>query len=120
MLLALIEDDVSIACLIMTTLQLHGKTVRHFLDGASFFASLQTTSYDLVLTDFDLPGDVSGLQVITFLQESMPTVPILVVSGADKSLHDSLQTLHPRLSILRKPFHIQALLQSIETLQRPP
>ena len=116
--LALIEDNVSLARLITTILQFHGKSVRHFPDGVSFFISLQTSTYDLVLVDFNLPGTVSGLQVIKFLQESMPTVPVLVVSGAQESLLTKLQTLYPRLSILSKPFSLLALLQSIETALR--
>jgi DNA-binding response OmpR family regulator len=115
--LALIEDNVPLARIIMTILQFHGKNVRHFPDGVSFFSSLQTTSYDFVLVDFNLPGTVSGLQVITFLQESMPTVPVLVVSGAQESLLTKLKALYPRLFILSKPFSLLALLQNIETAQ---
>jgi DNA-binding response OmpR family regulator len=118
--LALIEDNVSLARLITAILQFHGKSVRHFLDGISFLTSLQTTSYDFVLVDFNLPGTVSGLQVITFLQESMPTVPVLVISGAHESLLTRLQILYPHLSILSKPFSLLTLLQSIETAQRLP
>ncbi len=118
--LALIEDNVTLARLVTTILQFHGKSVRHFPDGTSFFTSLQTISYDLVLVDFNLPGTVSGLQVITFLQESTPTVPVLVVSAAHESLLTRLQNLYPRLSILMKPFSLLALLQSIETALRLP
>jgi DNA-binding response OmpR family regulator len=115
MLFAVVEDNIHIAQIVTMTLQMQDHSVMHFPDGASFFASLQTTAYDFVLVDFNLPGRVSGLQVITFLQESMPRVPVLVVSGADDSVLKSLQTLYPRLTIVRKPFRVQALLQSIAT-----
>ena len=115
--LALIEDNVPLARLITTLLQFHGKNVRHFPDGVSFFTSLQTNSYDFVLVDINLPGTVSGLQVITFLQERMPTVPVLVVSGAQETLLTRLQALYPHLCILSKPFSFLALVRSIETAQ---
>ena len=118
--LALIEDNVSLARLVTTILQFHGKSVKHFPDGASFLTSLQTTSYDFVVVDFNLPGTVSGLQVIKFLQQNMPTVPVLVVSAAHESLLTSLRTLYPHLFILPKPFSLLALLQSIEMAQGLP
>jgi DNA-binding response OmpR family regulator len=112
-MVALIEDNSAIAQLIIAALEMHNYTVKHFTEGASFFFSLQTTFYDLVLIDLTLPGGVSGLQVITFLQEMYPTIPIIVVSAAGENILASLHTLYPALPIIRKPFKIQELVQEI-------
>jgi CheY-like chemotaxis protein len=120
MLVALIEDHQRMADIFLTALQARGHSVTHFLDGASFFASLQTHSYEVVVVDFHLPGNVSGLQVITFLQEQRPVVSTLVISAASETVLRSLQTLYPRVPILRKPFPLQVLFQQLEALQDLP
>ncbi len=118
MLFALIEDDASIAELIGTILELRDHRLAHFFDGASFFTSLQTASYDFVLVDFNLPGAVSGLQVISFLQKNMPAVPVLVVTGVSDSFLKTLRIFYPQVPILRKPFAVRAFFQSIEEAQK--
>jgi DNA-binding response OmpR family regulator len=113
-MVALIEDNHAIAQLITTALEMHNYPVKHFTEGASFFFSLQTTFYDLVLIDLTLPGGVSGMQVITFLRERYPTIPIIVVSAAGENILAGLHTLYPTIPIIRKPFKMQELIQKIE------
>src|SRR5436305_10379360 len=112
-MIALIEDNTAIAQLIITALEMHKYTVKHFAEGASFFFSLQTDFYDLVLVDLTLPGGVSGLQVISFLREMYPALPIIVVSAAGENILAGLHTLYPTLPIIRKPFKMQELIQEI-------
>jgi len=120
MIFALIEDNKRLGHLITLTLRMYDHTVMYFSDCASFVASLPGTSYDFILVDYNVPGSISGLQVITLLQENRPTVPLLVISGASESLLKSLRTLYPHLPLLCKPFSTQTLLQSIEMHRRPP
>ncbi len=112
-MIALIEDTPAVAQLITIVLEAQGYSVKHFLDGVSFFATLQDTLYDLVLVDLNLPGNVSGFQVIISLHEMMPHVPIIIVSGASKGLLASVHTLYPTVPIIRKPFKMQELLQEV-------
>lgn len=112
-MIALIEDSNAIAQLIITALEMHEYAVKHFTEGASFFFSLQSTFYDLVLVDLTLPGGVSGLQVITFLREMYPTIPIIVVSAAGENILAGLHTLYPTIPIIRKPFKMQELMQEV-------
>ena len=112
-MIALIEDTPAVAQLITILLERQGYSVRHFLDGVSFFATLQDTVYNLVLVDLNLPGNVSGFQVIISLRDIMPHVPIIIVSGASKSLLASVHTLYPTLPIIRKPFKMDELLRAV-------
>ncbi|MCH8194136.1 MAG: response regulator, partial [Planctomycetes bacterium] len=43
---------------------------------------LQTETYDIILTDLDLP-DSSGIDAIGELNHSAPDVPLIVLSGLD-------------------------------------
>jgi DNA-binding response OmpR family regulator len=113
MMIALIEDSVAIAQLVMAALEMHNYKVEHFTEGASFFLSLQSTFYDAVLVDLTLPGSVSGLQVLSFLHEMYPALPIIVVSAAGENILAGLHTLYPTVPIIRKPFKMQELIQEV-------
>ena len=112
-MIALIEDTPAVAQLITIVLEKQGYHVKHFLDGVSFFGTLQDSQYELVLVDLNLPGNVSGLQVIMSLREMMPHVPIIIVSGASKGLLASVHTLYPTIAIIRKPFKMYNLLEEV-------
>jgi len=113
-MLALIEDNLAIAQLILTALKMHSHPTKHFTEGASFFFSLQNSFYEAVLIDLTLPGGISGIQVITFLREMYPALPIIVVSAASENILASLHTLYPTIPILRKPFKMQELLDEVK------
>lgn len=112
-MIALIEDTPTVAQLITFILEKQGYHIKHFLDGSAFFGTLQDTAYDLVLVDLNLPGSVTGLQVIMSLHEIMPHVPIIIVSGASNGLLASVHTLYPSIVIIRKPFKTNELIQEV-------
>ena len=120
MTVALIEDAFAIADFLMTALKAHGYQVHHFSQGISFLASLENNAYDIVLTNFNIPGEVSGLQVITHLQEQYPALPIIVISGTDENTIARLQARYPGLGILRKPFKLRDLLQEMMRMGKFP
>ena len=115
-MIALLEDNPAIAQFIIATLKIYGSHVEHFSDGTAFLTKLQTCTYDMVLTDFMLPGEISGLQVVTALQERCPMLPIVVITAASKDALSSLRTLYPAIPILWKPFKMQDLMQTMASL----
>ena len=117
-MIALLEDNPSIAQFIIAALEIYGCHVEHFSDGAAFLTTLQTGTYDMVLTDFMLPGEISVLQIITSLQERCPMLPIIVITAASKSALTSLRTLYPAIPILWKPFKMKDLLQTMASLSQ--
>lgn len=115
-MIALIEDNPAIAQFISAALKIYGCQAEHFSDGAAFLTTLQSRIYDMVLTDFMLPGEISGFQVITALQERCPTLPVVVMTAASKDTLANLRTLYPAIPILWKPFKMQDLLQTMASL----
>jgi len=115
-MIALLEDNPAIAQFIVAALAIYDCHVEHFSDGAAFLTTLQSGTYDMVLTDFMLPGEISGFQVITALQERCSTLPIVVMTAASKDALTSLRTLYPAIPILWKPFKMQDLLQTMASL----
>jgi DNA-binding response OmpR family regulator len=118
-LIALLEDNPAIAQFIIAALEVHGYRIEHFSDSAALLAALQDGGYEMVLTDFMLPGEISGLQIIASLQERNPTLPIIVITAASHSILTQLRILYPKIPILTKPFRVQNLLQKIASLSSP-
>src|SRR4029434_9680870 len=52
----------------------------------SALARAGETSFDLCLLDLGLP-DCSGLQALEKMRESLPALPVVVVSGSDDASH---------------------------------
>jgi hypothetical protein len=77
------EDNPADAELLLAGLRRTGLTVRPDLvnSAAAFEDRLRTGRYDLVLTDYELPG-WSGMEAIRRARELSPETPIIVVSGS--------------------------------------
>ncbi len=69
---------------------------------------------DVLILDFYLP-EMNGLEVIQHLQESPKTreLPLILCSAAsDYEVHQAL-TMAPHITLLEKPFQIQALFNEV-------
>jgi DNA-binding response OmpR family regulator len=117
-LIALLEDNLAIAQFIVAALEVHGYHVVHFSDSAALLVALQSGTYEMVLTDFMLPGEISGFQLIASLQERYPTLPIIVITAASKSTLTRLSILYPTIPILAKPFRVQDLLKKMASVSK--
>ena len=78
----LVEDSPDDAELIVLHLRTHGTTFTHHqvdsLQG--FHAALRSGPWDLVLSDFSLPG-TDGLEVLKCLRDHDPDLPFILLSG---------------------------------------
>ncbi|NWJ39929.1 MAG: response regulator [Geothrix sp.] len=80
--LLLVEDSLEDAELILMHLRSHGIAFTSFqvdsMEG--FAAALGTEPWDLVLSDFSLPG-TDGLKILACLRERDPDLPFILLSG---------------------------------------
>lgn len=122
--IGILEDNPAILDFLTTTLEMHGHTVHPYTFGASLLAALfgaagvtSARPYDLVIIDLLLPGSMSGLEVSTTIRQAHdPEFPLIIISGASQDILERAQMLLPDVPVLRKPFHITALLQVIEDI----
>jgi two-component system, response regulator PdtaR len=66
---------------------------------------------DIVVTDVEMPGSMSGLDLTTYIRESFPSLPVIVVSGnpiPKDYAHAS--------AFLQKPYDFNKIAACIETL----
>ena len=77
---------------------------------------------DILISDFRMPGDLNGIELITAINQIVPDIPALVVSG--DTGQELLQEVHRnKLILLHKPIkpvqlHI-ALMQLVKNYKEP-
>jgi CheY-like chemotaxis protein len=66
---------------------------------------------DIVVTDVEMPGSMSGLDLTTYLRGNSPSLPVIVVSG------NPLPKDYPHASaFFRKPYVLDAISAQIKAL----
>lgn len=116
----LVEDDSSLASLEAGILAARGYVVTPVENGELALNTLREIVPDLVLLDLDLPGAVSGWDVLKALRSYAGTsaTPVLLTSAeatAQKHLRTRGET-RSTLDHLAKPYLIQTLLKRIERM----
>lgn len=126
MKVAVLEDNPDILDYLRTALEMAGHTVYMHTQGFSLLESLFSEPavryplpYDLITIDLFLPGNISGLEVITRIRQAIPAdkLPIIVITGAGDKDIEQVKTNFPGMPLLRKPFKMITLLQLIEDIK---
>lgn len=77
----LLIDDETIALSNMShVLEKEGYEVTACKDGEAGIAALQSTAFDLVLTDLQMPG-IDGMGVLQHIRETTPDIPVIMITG---------------------------------------
>ncbi len=114
-----VDDDALIRRLSARTLLGSGYQVDTAEDGVAGWEAMQAESYDLLLTDHNMPK-LTGLELAQKLWAARMTLPVILVSGAPPM--DELRQ-HPWLkfaAILAKPFATEELLAKVKAALRAP
>ncbi len=77
----LVEDEPAAVKVTAKALERSGFTVRGVSDGAAALACLQDFRPDVVLVDHLLPGGLSGMELLRYLQRRSPDLPVILVTG---------------------------------------
>jgi DNA-binding response OmpR family regulator len=112
-----VDDDISIRQLSTEVLIHHGYDVDAAEDGAVAWNTLQHNSYDLLVTDHNMPK-VSGVELLKKLRAARIALPVILVSGA---IPTEELNRHPRLQLeatLPKPFTGDELLGVVKEVLR--
>ncbi|MDD7281559.1 response regulator transcription factor [Floccifex sp.] len=111
-----VEDDVSVRNLIVTTLKLHEYKYEIAQTGKEALMIVSSQSPDVILLDLGLP-DIDGCEVISTIR-SWSNVPIIVVSARTED-NDKIEALDRGADdYLTKPFSVDELLARIRVVIR--
>ena len=114
-----VDDDPHVMMLTCHIVTKMGHHVVEAVDGSSALHELQQRTFDLIITDFNLPGQPSGLDLIEALHQRHPGCPVVVSTGHTET--DSVDELkkNPAFHVLPKPFEVVGLRQLITGLLNP-
>ena len=108
----LADDDDCIRRLHATVLKRVGYYTETASDGASAWEALQASSYDLLITDYNMPK-LSGADLIKKARSARMTLHILVVSGSLPAFEREWDASLEGMTTMAKPFSIQQLLATV-------
>lgn len=115
--LLLVEDESELRDAIRMTLELHGHEVIAPNDPAAAVGIMEKErgAIDLVITDVLMPG-TSGVKIARAIQELVPNVKILYISGYFGAGQDQHQVETAQKHFLRKPFSMDDLVNKVDEL----
>lgn len=119
-LLYVVDDEEDMRRIIDTAAKTVGYQTKSFADASSLFRHLKTDP-DVIVLDLGMP-DIDGVEVIRTLSAMACNSAIIIMSGFDERLLNSIGHLAAELKLnllglLRKPFQIDSFLR---LLQKPP
>ncbi len=109
----IVDDDRLVRRFMTESLRTLGYQVTDAADGQSAVALLKTTTFDLLIVDFAMPG-MNGADVARLAHSLQPALRILIVSGYADST--ALQAAVGDAPQLRKPFNTAELQAAVKEL----
>lgn len=110
----LVEDDAGTGSALRKVLSSEGYLVDLVIRGDDGLRHAQTGVYDLVLTDFRLPG-MSGLELVAQLHASKPKLPVILMTAHGTTETAIEATKLGACEYLTKPFEADQLLALVTT-----
>jgi signal transduction histidine kinase len=108
-----IDDEENIRSTLEEFLALNGYDVVTANDGAEGLDRLGRETFDLVLSDLNMPG-VDGIAVIEWARETLPDLPLVIMSG-QATVDSTIRALRLGASdYLLKPFSLDEIERTIE------
>jgi DNA-binding response OmpR family regulator len=104
-----VDDDSDIRRLNAEVLTASGYRVDAVEDGAAGWEALNASSYDLLITDNNMPR-VTGMELIKKVQSARMALPVILASGATRAEAAEMHLA----ATLPKPFTLDELLGTVK------
>ena len=117
MRILLVEDDSLLGEGLHSGLQRENHSVDWFKNGESVFLAINTTSYDAIILDINLPK-MSGIEVLKKIRQEQNQIPILLLTARD-TLSERVAGLDAGADdYLTKPFEFDEICARLRALTR--
>jgi DNA-binding NtrC family response regulator len=98
--------------LLRDVLEREGYRVIGRKDGVHLPALVESERFDVAIVDKELPGP-SGLELVSFLQERLPAVPVILVTAFGGPDIENEATRRGAYSYVEKPFRVATILDAL-------
>ncbi|WNW10472.1 response regulator [Pseudomonas sp. DTU_2021_1001937_2_SI_NGA_ILE_001] len=113
----IVEDEPLIMMLLSDYLSGEGYRVLQAENGEQAFEILASRPHlDLMITDYRLPGGISGVMIAEPAVKLRPDLKVIFISGYPAEIAESGSPIAARAPILAKPFTMETLHSQIERL----
>jgi two-component system nitrogen regulation response regulator NtrX len=111
----IIDDEPNIRRMVGALLSAEGYEVRDAQDGASGLVRATEAEPDVVLLDLMMPGEMDGMATLAKVRESVPDVPVIMMSGR-AGLSDAVKaTKLGAFNFLEKPLSPEGVLLALSS-----
>jgi CheY-like chemotaxis protein len=107
-----VDDEADVRHAIAMLLEFWGHEVVEAVDGPAALKIFQTGDFDIVTTDYVMPG-MNGVEVARRLKQLQPDLPILMITAFPSELSPRE---NPADALLPKPFTIEQLHHGLVSL----
>jgi two-component system nitrogen regulation response regulator NtrX len=109
----IVDDEPNIRRMVGALLSAEGYEVRDAQDGTSGLARAAEAEPDVMLLDLMMPGELDGLGTLARVRESLPDVPVVMMSGR-AGLSDAVKaTKLGAYNFLEKPLSPEGVLMAL-------
>ena len=111
----IVEDDPSMREMLTTVLKGRGYEVQQAENGTQALSLLETSYFDLVVTDLLMP-ESDGIELLMSLREHYPPLRMIAITGA-RRVSSALLPITERLgamTTLQKPFGMEEFTKAVE------
>ena len=112
-----VEDEPVILMVLTDYLSGQGYRVLQAENGEQAFEILASKPHlDMLITDFRLPGGISGVQIAEPAVKLRPDLKVIFISGYPQEIRDCNSPITRNAPILAKPFDLDTLQEHIQRL----
>lgn len=116
----LVVDDEPYVCeAIKMVLEMDGHDVVATYNGADALALFQSQPFDLLITDYSMPG-MKGDELAAAAKAHKPSLPIIMISAYVEKLTGEGTPLRNISELVAKPFRLDEIKQAIQRVQHRP
>ena len=109
----LADDDKTIRDVVSGFLEFIGFEVAVAENGIEALAVFLESSFDMVLTDLQMPV-MDGLRLAAHIKERSPSTPVILLTGSDREAVLKKVERGPVDSVIFKPFKIEDLQETVQ------
>jgi CheY-like chemotaxis protein len=116
-LVLVVDDNIEMRTLVARMCGCLGCSARAVAGGRDALAHLQDGSFDMVITDYQMPA-MDGFELAAQIRRLHPNLPVILMTGRyDHELRERLQTTELFDGLLEKPFNLMALREKLSILE---